>query len=344
MHPVLINRLAIASLIFICIVLGYVDLSFISKNIASDSGTIMELRDSLTIDAGPSYKNTALIFHFIPKIITIPLVLLISAFALIVFMRDLRQISTILIAAYITLPAIILFLTRPQKETIVIIMTMIVLLVFRSNKSQWLKISTVTLIYILYAVFMRQYYFLIIAAFLALCLSTPIMHTLRISWGVLFVLYIPIIIIVLLILPDNFFLETQGKRDVVNQGLGYFREARTGFFNPLQPDNGWNFIINYIYAFFRLNFPIFFTVSYKEVLHMISVFIFARLLWIGLEARRNPEATLCAKLLISHVLVLLIFEPDLGSYLRHLTSVFLYLTPMLILRDQDNYRKITISS
>jgi hypothetical protein len=329
----LVNRLAILFWVSVCVVLGYVDLSFITQNINIDSDRIMELRSGVG-EAGNSFANTAIIFGYIPDILLIPVVLLISSVALIIFMKDMRRVSTILIAMYITLPAVILFLPRPQKETIVVIMTIIVYWIFKSKYSQWIKLALFTAIYIAYAIFMRQYYFLIVAAFFGLHFGEKMAGLPRLAAVIA-------TIAILMMLPEKFFTATQGVRDVVNHYLGSDGQmARTAFLNPLPADNGLNFVLNYIYSAIRLNFPILFTFGYKEILHMISVFIIGRFIWMGLGAKNNPDIILCSQLAFAHVLVLLLFEPDVGTYLRHLTSVFLYLTPMLLLADTNNNRRI----
>jgi hypothetical protein len=310
-------------------VLGYVDLSGITQNISVDSDTIMEMRDYIQESTGNSFRYTAMFFNMVPASLLTPFVLSISAICLYIFMKNIRRTSGILIAIYITLPGILLFMTRPQKETIVLIMTVIVLWTIRSIRSFFIKICIVSLIYFIYAIFMRQYYFIILAVFLLFIFSASLSNFLRTSNGAFLTIIIPLIIISLMIVPESIFIETQGARDLVNQH--YDRESRTAFLNPFPTTNGLYFILNYLYSFLRLNFSIFFTFSYKEIFHMASIFFISRLFIAGFKEDKYSNAKICTQLSLSHILVLMIFEPDIGSYLRHVTSIFVYFTPMIIL-------------
>jgi len=55
------------------------------------------------------------------------------------------------------------------------------------------------------------------------------------------------------------------------------------------------------------------------------------------RSRRNPgefEPRFFGSLFVAHILVQLIFEPDLGSFTRHLTSVMLYLIAIKVSGNQ----------
>ena len=110
---------------------------------------------------------------------------------------------------------------------------------------------------------------------------------------------------------------------------------RTVFLNPLPVDGLVNFSINYLYAAIRLNAPVFFAPSFKD----LFLTIYAWALIYALYRYRKP-ATLtgfCARaLVISHLLVLLVFEPDHGTYLRHLSSVSLMMACMINFHRQGN--------
>lgn len=323
-----INRIAICFWLAVLVAFAFIDLSFITNKLTVDSDVIMEMREGVGEDVGNSYRNTAFFFSMIPDALIIPVVLIISAFALIIFMKDLRRSPSILTAMYITLPGMLLFLPRPQKETIVILLTIIVYKVFCSDYKEWKKIALFVALYGAYAYLFRQYYFLIMAAFFFVYFWGKMSLAPRLSMSVF-------VIIVIMLLPEKFFMSTQGARDVVNYALGATRYVRTAFVNPLTPDNGLNFIVNYVYSVFRLNAPIFFTFSYKEIFHMVAIFLVGKMVWSGLRVKGDKSIKLFAQLVLAHAIALMIFEPDLGSYLRHLTSVFIYLTPMLLMSDRN---------
>ncbi len=345
-----INRLAVTAWVLLCIALSFMDLSFISDSMGTDSEHLLNITYGGETDGiEGAYGATAKIFRLIPEVLLNPVVLAISCFALVLFMKDFRRYRTIAMAMYITLPAMLLFMTRPQKETIVICLTIITFFIFRSRLSEMKKILLMTALYGAYAYFIREYYFIIIVFFFGLYFMKK-MH------GMIRLAIIPISLAALALLPSDIFLETQGMRDFVNYWLGTDKRViRTAFVNPYPADNAWHFILNYGYAALRLHLPIFFMApTYKEVLHIASVWLFIWFIWIGMNARKDitgagkkreslgNNAILSSQLALAHVLTLLIFEPDLGSYLRHLTSIFLYLTPSMLLYDTGKHRKIRI--
>src|SRR5690606_16251863 len=128
--------------------------------------------------------------------------------------------------------------------------------------------------------------------------------------------------------------ELGEARDIVNRGRQWsnFAGSRSAFMNLVPTRDAFDFLVNYFYAVLRLNLPILFNPAPQEVFLMLNVGIYGWLAYIGCSVR-DPAVRFPVVLFISHVLVLTIFEPDLGSYLRHLSSVFIYLLPALSFWD-----------
>src|SRR5690606_1092198 len=82
-------------------------------------------------------------------------------------------------------------------------------------------------------------------------------------------------------------------------------------------------------AIVRLNFPIIFQPGTKELFLTVNVSILGYLAFLGLSSpdRRTWRPTL---LFLSHFMVLMIFEPDYGSYLRHIMTSAPLLGPALL--------------
>jgi hypothetical protein len=135
--------------------------------------------------------------------------------------------------------------------------------------------------------------------------------------------------------PSELFELLQGPRDYIN----LLRMATTvvgvqsAFNNPLPPDSLGNFLVNYGYAFARLNLPVLFQLRMQEVFLLSVTMTTFLLIWFGLR-QGGPKERACALLVLAHALTLNLFEPDLGSYLRHLTSATIYLAPVLALLDR----------
>jgi hypothetical protein len=108
--------------------------------------------------------------------------------------------------------------------------------------------------------------------------------------------------------------------------------SRTVFYNLLPSDNIFNFIINYFYAIFRLNFAFILSPKPQELFLALNLGVYFFLTLIGIRAA-DARVRLPTLLFVAHFGVMMLFEPDLGSYLRHTSSVLLYLVPALTLWD-----------
>ena len=140
-------------------------------------------------------------------------------------------------------------------------------------------------------------------------------------------------IAVLLLLPADVFQALQGPRDAVNIGRLYDAEAvvRTSFLNPFPPTDALAFVANYAYALTRLNVPILFSPAPQELALTLYMLLCGWLLVAALRADSSPARILSA-LFIAHAAFLPFFEPDLGSYFRHVSVVAPYLVPGILAR------------
>ncbi len=307
----------------------FIDLRFISPTIAGDSNTMLDELWLVTKgpDASPSYYYSALIFQSIPDFLLLPGVFVIGAIhILIVYGRNTHPI-TLLFCTVLLLPAL-LFFSRPVKETLLSPVTFLVLGLLCLQLNGFLRILAVSVCYFFYAYFMREYFIIILAAFAGL------MILMQVSWGLRLAL-LAVGLGALSLAPSELFETLQGPRDYIN----LFRMTKivvgvqSAFTNPLPPDSLGNFLFNYVYAFARLNIPVLFQIRMQEVFLLSVVLITFTLVVFGLR-HGGPKERACALLVVAHILTLNLFEPDLGSYLRHLTSATIYLAPVLGLLDR----------
>ena len=110
--------------------------------------------------------------------------------------------------------------------------------------------------------------------------------------------------------------------------MAYLVEAavRTYFFNPLPPDNLGSFLVNTFWGVLVMFVPFFVAQSFNEVLMMINVFMYCGMV-LALLRFRGGAGQLPAYLFIGHILTQAQFEPDLGSYVRHFSSVLVMISP-----------------
>ncbi|KNH07895.1 hypothetical protein BRCH_03224 [Candidatus Burkholderia brachyanthoides] len=103
-------------------------------------------------------------------------------------------------------------------------------------------------------------------------------------------------------------------------------EARTGFYNLLATDSFTNFCIDYLYGVVRLHVPVLFSPEPGGV--AMQVFVIAA--WLATRPLRRgtdtpPGTGLLACLVLGHMAIsMLLFEPDLGNYVRHLSNASLF--------------------
>ena len=290
----------------------------------NDAEAILNLAAKGRIEnVGVGYYYTSLVATFLSGGTQRALVFLLGSLFIYRLFRDLRSPVYASMALALSVAPIFMFLTIFAKDTTMPLLTLIVLHIFQGKYSIHLRVALVTIIYLIFGAFFRQYYLLIALTFFALYFLSRA----RMRW---LLFYTPIFGIILLLIPSDIFPELQGARDLINKGNDSVRSA---FFNYVPPTDLASFIINYAYAAARLNLAPLFSFSMKEIFLFANNVIFLALIYFGVK-NSNEKIRYPAFLFLSHILVLIIFEPDLGSYLRHSSSVLLYLVPVMVSLDQ----------
>ena len=307
----------------------FIDLRFISPTIAYDSNRMLDELWLMTegAQASSSYYHSALIFQSLPEALLLPAVALIGMIHILILYGRNTHPATLLLCTLLLLP-VLLFFSRPVKETLLSPVTFVVLGLLCLQLNGVLRVLAVAVCYLFYTYFMREYFVIILAAFAGLMILA------QASWGLRLALLAGALA-ALSLAPAEFFQTLQGPRDYIN----LLRTAKSvvgvqsAFMNPLPPDSLGNFLVNYGYAFARLNLPVLFQLRMQEVFLLSVVLASFALIVYGLR-RGGPKERACALLVLAHALTLNLFEPDLGSYLRHLTSATIYLAPVLGLLDR----------
>jgi hypothetical protein len=218
----------------------------------------------------------------------------------------------------------------PSKETVVLIMTMLITvsaIYFQTSKA--LTFWAFLLLYAIYGVFVRQYYLLIVGVFFIVYFlwRRPLKYH---------ILAAIVVVGAVLAAPSSILQTLQSPRDTSNayaEQIG--SDNRTAFTNIASPSNGAGFLVNYGYAATVLITPVLYFQTASDVFMQLMI---ATMLFILYKARRRSrrrgedrfELRFFASLFVAHILVQLIFEPDLGSFTRHLTSVILYIVAIKV--------------
>ena len=149
-----------------------------------------------------------------------------------------------------------------------------------------------------------------------------------------------IILLAGFLVPDMVFELFRKTRDGVNELRVLFPDLpgnRSAFSNPVV-GGGWpGFLINYLYAAMRLNLSLLFSYTPNE----FALTLFTTMWFYTMKLAYHTgdwRAQLVVRLIVAHLGVLCIFEPDLGSYLRHFSSLLLYLPLMLAAIERQKGR------
>ncbi|MGE0700762.1 MAG: hypothetical protein AB7O57_16805 [Hyphomicrobiaceae bacterium] len=266
-----------------------------------------------------SYANTADVFRLVPSGLLTPVLGLIGTLYLAAFMRPLPTVTANLVAVFLTAPTVAFCLVRLQKESLVAILVVLVLAALRRIRTPWLAMAAVSLLYGVYAWFFRAYYVPVALIAVGIYVWSRLPNDFRL-------LAIFLGGAALFAAPVSIFEALIGPRDTVN-GLRLLNPdafMRSAFFNPWPPDGPFHFLGSYVYALGRLNAPILFVRGLPEILLTIYMGVAFWVLWRS-YCWPSHSARILASLFTAHVLFLAVFEPDLGSYFRHISSVVPYL-------------------
>jgi hypothetical protein len=299
----------------------------------SDAATVLDLaREAQFVDAGnsPAYHATALLVSYISPTMQHLIVFLLGTAVIYRVFRDLGGWRSVGLGVFLTIAPSTLVLPLFVKDTVISLLALGCLAVMSSSRLKPLtQVLVVGALYVAYAALFRRYYFLIGGLFVVACIMVWARPRQRFLIGTA-------VILALVLTPSDIFTSLEGARDILNQyRLGRdLAGARTAFANILPPIDLFSFVVNYVYAFLRLNLPIFFaSFGFKELFLWANCIVYFALLWIGARSRRS-EIVLPVVLFTAHLAVSWLFEPDLGSYLRHSSSVLLYLVPALALLNR----------
>lgn len=310
------------ALLVLMIVLGP---RFLPGHFIADSNFILELRDEITFtDTGGSFFFTAYIFSLFPTwFLDVLLVLTSATVVYISFLRTGSWRDGALVA-FLLFPNAVLSMHQLQKETIVFWLLIVVFAASKVRLGQGVvAMFLIVAAYLLYGMNIRNYYMLIAVIFFAICLWQMAPRAFR------FAGLVAVISLTLFYVPDPLF-DGQRFRDYANlPRVGVDVPGhRTAFLNPLPVEGVGSFLFNYLYASLRLSTPVLFVPSFKDL--FLTIYVWT--LIYALFRYRRPEtreAFFARALIISHLAVLMIFEPDHGTFLRHISSVSLLMAIMI---------------
>ena len=301
---------------------------FFPDKALADAREIQDIAMGLKEGGVGAYPITAAFFALLPLSITNILVGLFDGLVLYLVASSARTYRGMFILVPILIPFIFFNLQAPTKETIILALSLLIVNVVQRTRTALMPVIAVTVFYAFYGSFLRDYYLIILVVFLAFVVFINTPASMR--W-----LFVPTGIAILVLVPDSVFTALQQPRDEVNFWVvtGGAKDAiRTYFFNPFPPDSMLHFLGNYGYALVLLHFPFIKYITPKEVLMFVNVLFYGWLTLGGIVQLRG-SLRLLPVLFAAHVAVLVLFEPDFGSYFRHFSSCLLYLMPVFLVYE-----------
>jgi hypothetical protein len=214
-------------------------------------------------------------------------------------------------------PCVFFNLFVASKDTLVVLMAIVLARIAQRRTAPGTFAAAVVL-YGAYAAIVRSYFALILAVAAGVLLFR---HG---GWPRRMLLMLAVAIAIFLLPNDAYYLLLH-PRDVAADYLTYYSPfgARTSFRNPVEPTSFIAFCVDYLYAALRLNLPVLFSPGPKEIAMQTFVWIALAAVWRRARGNGGAGRDVLAALVIGHAAVSMLFEPDLGSYTRHLSSVSL---------------------
>lgn len=232
--------------------------------------------------------------------------------------RDADRPGKLVAACMLAAPCLFFNLFVASKDTLVVLMTLCIAIPLR-RACTWSAWIAMAVLYLGYAAMLRPYFALIVACAVACHVLCRLGNRARI-------VLIGIGLLAVALVPSAVFFALQHPRDLAVDYLMFQSPygARSGFHNPFPPTTLFAFAANYVYAVLRLNLALLWNPGIKELAMQCWIVLTVgppvAMLWAG-HGERNAGRHQAACLVIGHIAVSMLFEPDLGSYMRHLSSV-----------------------
>ncbi|MCJ8142881.1 hypothetical protein MKI84_08130 [Ancylobacter sp. A5.8] len=302
-----------------------------SDTAGSDSSTVKQLAESGSFEDAGSYAMTAFIYSITPPFLRHPFIYATGVAYIIFALRTANDRYSLAIVSFLLIMPMLTAIGTFQKDLLLVWFTLPVAYIFRSNATLLRSIIFYIIIYSLYAYYFRKYFFLIM--FITFIFYVFFAYNYKFKMMAVFVA-----IAVLLLVPTDVLYQLQIPRDRANfvRLIEGVRGVRTAFLNPYPIDSLWHFMLNYLNAFWMLDFSLISRgFSIREAFLTLNVVVYIFAMWRGL-IDKDPKIKFLGAMIAGHFFLIHVFEPDSGSYLRHLSASLLYVT---IIVSKFSYEK-----
>ncbi|WP_281323007.1 hypothetical protein [Flavobacterium aestivum] len=243
---------------------------------------------------------------------------------------DFEKLNIKNVLIYIGILMMAVFMSMPSKEFITYLFVAQIVFIYKSERISFKKSVFLSLFFLaLFGVFYRPYFFLIPIISVGMYgisfvkFKNTTLNT--IFYGLLIAIFLSLSYGVI---EGHYFSEI--SREIVNNARLNGVDANSSIISPLKPDTWYGEAIGIVYGFFSVNIPV---NGFKHILSpQILAFVFWQLfLFYILFVRfsrcikdriKNDYELWILLILFAFFIVQGIFEPDLGSAVRHKIGVF----------------------
>lgn len=309
-----------------------------SDTAGSDSSTVKQLAESGSFEDVGSYAMTAFIYALIPSPLRLPFVYATGVAYIIFALRTANDRYSLAVVSFIMIMPLLTAVGTFQKDLLLVWFTLPVAYVFRSNATLSRSILVYIIFYSLYALYFRKYFFLIMFVTFAFYIFFAYNYKFKL-------MAVFVSIAVLLLVPTDVLYQLQIPRDRANfvRLIEGVRGVRTAFLNPYPIDGLWHFTLNYLNAFWMLDFSLISRgFSIREAFLTLNVVVYVFAMWRGL-VDKDLKMKFLGAMIAGHFFLIHVFEPDSGSFLRHLSASLLYVTIIISKFSYETrlkYRKV----
>jgi hypothetical protein len=243
---------------------------------------------------------------------------------------DFEKLNIKNVLVYLGILMIAIFMSMPSKEFITYLFISLIVFLFLNEKDSFRKVLfTVFFLLAVFGIFYRPYFFLIpiiaVGMYGAILINFKNKTFAAIFYGLLTAIFLSLIYG---IVEGQYF--SQVSREVVNSTRMGSADANSSILPPIKPDTWYGETIGIFYGFFSVNVPI------NGLKHIFSPQILVFIIWQlflfyilivrfsrCIESRSEHKNELWALLILfAFFIVQGVFEPDLGSAVRHKIGVF----------------------
>jgi hypothetical protein len=249
--------------------------------------------------------------------------------------RYVTRVSQIFLTLAWTMVAIILVLNAAGKDAITVCLMFACTVWLLGRPVNLFTFAVIAGLYSLYALLFREYYFLILA------LGIALFGALQIRGSTVRVLALTTMAILGMTAGGSAVSQLeQNRRDLyieLLEGRSWATGVRSQFDNPWPAESLAGRIENAVYATARLTFPVIWGRSVKDLLFTAYPLAVIYTLWLCFSVP-SRKLKLIGCLITGSVLISILFEPDVGSFARHSSTMFPFLA--VIFQDR-NHRDLT---